>query len=70
MSRRAGAQWRSHAKADEEELQVWEAATYEEWMGMVRMGEGEEAGLAVSFWMFHFYLVLLMGCEQELWILL
>lgn len=46
--RRAGGQWRSHAKAHETELQGWDAETYKEWMGMVRRGEGTEAGLGVS----------------------
>lgn len=55
--RRAGAQWRTHAKADEVEQQLWDAQTYREWMGIVRRGEGEAAGLDVSndfrFYIFH-----------------
>ena len=46
--RRAGVQWRSHAKAHETELQEWDAETYKQWMGMVRRGEGTEAGLGVN----------------------
>lgn len=45
---RAGGQWRTHAKADEYEQQFWDAETYREWMGIVRRGEGEKAGLGVS----------------------
>ena len=46
---RAGGQWRSHAKVHETEVQGWDAETYKEWMGMVRRGEGTEAGLGVSW---------------------
>lgn len=46
--RRAGAQWRTHAQADEVEQQLWDAQTYREWMGIVRRGEGEKTGLGVS----------------------
>ena len=44
---RAGGQWRSHAKAHERELQEWDAETYKEWMGIVKMGKGTEAGLGI-----------------------
>ncbi len=50
--RRAGGQWRSHAKAHETELQGWDAETYGEWMGTVRRGEGRDAGLGVSWGLF------------------
>ena len=46
--RRAGGQWRSHAKAHETELQEWDAETYKGWMGMVKTGKGTETGLGVS----------------------
>ncbi|KAL9126997.1 MAG: hypothetical protein Q9217_004053, partial [Psora testacea] len=43
----AGGQWRSHAKADEKEVQDWDIETYRTWFGDVKGGNGPERGLGI-----------------------